>query len=303
MGTLLALLFQLGPTDGLEQGLIKARESFRPMCLLWIDEGDSSQALLKTFHEDAAVRKLAGLFELVKVKGPKPEFLLDLPLPAVAVAEPTWIPHDKRPDWTSIRRACRGFVSLAGEFTPQDEEILNAIKTSGRGGSQKIGPMPLKDCIPMVGVWISLKNALKRPTVVIDSSVPEGARVEWKGGTDHIFESFLQACTHQNRLLMYPSGGAIVLAGRLPRDEIEPAALRDLLGRFAEPEGLSVENHDRFEEAIGRLSDNNLEVREAATHVLKAAGAKVRRLLRKALADAPDSGASSRLESILQPVR
>jgi hypothetical protein len=138
---------------------------------------------------------------------------------------------------------------------------------------------------------------------VLDASVPEVTRVEWEGGPDHTFESMLQACTRQNKLILYPSGGAIVLAGRPPREDIPPALLRDFLGRHAETDELSPEARVRLQELLPKLAHEELQVREAATQELKELGAKARRGLRKALSEARDAEARSRLESLLQPAQ
>jgi len=53
--------------------------------------------------------------------------------------------------------------------------------------------------------------------------------------------------------------------------------------------------------ALADLSNDDLQIRDAATQSLKEAGAKARGSLRKALAQATDAETRSRLEAILKP--
>src|SRR5881394_3247566 len=99
------LLLQVTPTEVQDQSLIMARGSQRPVCLLLIDDSDRSKALLKTLEQDEPLRTLGGQFELVKVKGPPPDVLLELPLPVIVVAEPAWLPKDGKADWGLLSRA------------------------------------------------------------------------------------------------------------------------------------------------------------------------------------------------------
>ena len=303
MAAILALLvLQAAAAESPDQDLAKARASRQPVCLLFVDDGAASRSLLKSLDQNDDLRKIGGHFEIVTTKRPKPEFLLDLPSPVVAVAEPAWIPKAANPDRNSLGAACRGIFSLAGEFAPGDRQIVELIKTSGRGCHQKIGPMDLKSSVPVVAGWISQKHELKRWPLVLDASIPEVTRVEWEGESDHTFESILQACTLQNKLIMYPSGGTIVLAAKPPRADLDLVALRVFLEKYDETEELPGDVQNHLQKALDALSSDDLNVRDVASRTIKDAGVKARRWIRKALSASSDAEVRSRLASLLKPV-
>jgi hypothetical protein len=305
MAALLALLLaQAAAPDGLEPVLAQAREKLSPVLVLWVDDGASSASLLKLIDQDAEVRTAARSFLTAQVRAPKPDTLLDLPLPLVAVVEPTLVPRGPAPDPETLLRSARARLGLAGEWTSADEVLVSRLRRFGRGGSLRIGRMGVYDCSSILKGWIRERFTEQgfefKDDPIVLKAVTLDTTIEFEGGPEHTFESILRAMAGQNRLVLYPQAGTVVLSPELPAKEIGPDRLKTFLAAHAEPEVLSEEDRDRFSKAMKDLSEDDPKVRGAASKVLQDAGPRVRRLLRRALAEAQDPETRSRLEEILR---
>jgi hypothetical protein len=279
--------------EGLEAELAKARESHQPVCLVLVDEGAAKG--------EPDLGKGASGFVVVRAKGKRPANLLDLPFPALAIVEPVFAPRKASAEELFLQGPCRGRLTVAGELTAQQNTLMESLRTVGRGGRQKVGPMALESCFSVVNGWARVRLGVEEDPVVLDPSVSKTATVEFQGGADHTFESIYRAFAEQNRWVLYPADGRIVLSTKLPRAVPDPAAVERFLAKHAEPEELPPEELRKYEDALRRLEDDDPTTRVEASRQLADAGARARRLLRKALTGAQALDLRTRLENLLRP--